>query len=586
MNDDQVTAIGLSLVYFAMGTLGGLLARAERSATLRLWTYSLFSFALDEISAVISTFFPESHLIRLTSWLALMLGGGFALVGTFRLLGRPFAKLPVTILGIVALAIVFGSLLGVNGNYLSDLVFGSLAILFLYTATLFLRIEDAPGIGHRLSAFAFALVGLYAGSWTYIGRVPALKRFEFFFDLSVVVWSVAGVGLLHFERTRARIQVLAKQELDLRTKLDQSERLEALGRLAGGVAHDFNNVLTTVIHGSELVLRQIEDRPKAAEHLRLVLESAQGAALFTRQLLTLGRRRLPGRKSIRIGTAVTSALKIVKPSLRQGVHLTVSLPEAPVSVHSGEGQIEQIVVNLALNAMDAMPNGGTLEVAVSWASGENVVKIVVSDTGQGMTPETITHIFEPFFSTKTGHGGTGLGLAAVYAIVKQLEGQIDVTSVVGEKSVFTVTLPASESRDEEDPSMVASIVSNHVSVLVVDDQAAVLRSVSKGLEEEGFRVTVASSASEALSRVGDQRPGLVLTDLCMPDMDGFSLLRQLRERFPGLPAIVMTAYSNDVEFESGRYDVQWLPKPFTRLELRMAIDTVLKARGVPTESVG
>jgi signal transduction histidine kinase len=581
MLDEKVTAIGLTFVYFAMGVLGLLLARVERSVALRIWSNALFCFSLDEAAASVYLFVNWAPF-RFASWAALIAGAILALAGTLRLLGRRLAKAPILLLlGALAISLLGGAL-GVDAFYLSCVVFTALAAPFFWAAMLFWRLESTPGIGHRLSAFAFALVGVYAGSWPFIERIGSIKQFEFFFDLTVVMWSVAGVCLLHFERGRARIQQLAQQELELRAKLETSERLEALGRLAGGVAHDFNNVLTTVIHGSELVLRQIEDRPKAAEHLRLVLEAAQGAAQFTRQLLALGRRRLPGRKPVVLNDAVKSALRMVKPSLNGGVTLTVKLPDVDVTVNSAEGQLEQIIVNLSLNAIDAMPDGGTLTVEVTFNPIEQQAHLLVTDTGFGIAKDVVPHIFEPFFSTKQGNngvgqGGTGLGLAAVYAIVKQLDGQIDVQSVVGEKTVFTVKLPAKIGRSDVGRITERSVVPDAISILVVDDQASVLRSISNGLEEEGYQVFVAMSATEALNLAKNQRISVVLTDYCMPIMDGVELVKQLREVYPGLPAIIMTAHSRDIEADSGRFEVRWLPKPFTPEQLRNEIGAVIRA---------
>jgi signal transduction histidine kinase len=591
MLDEKVAAIGLSFVYFAMGVLGLLLARVERSVALRMWSNALFCFALDEAAASVYLFVNWVPF-RLFSWSALIAGAILALAGTLRLLGRRLAKTHIAgLLGALTIS-VLGGVLGIDAFYLSCVVFTTLAVPFFWAATLFWRLESPPGIGHRLSAFAFALVGVYAVTWPYIEQVGSIKRFEFFFDLTVVMWSAAGVCLLHFERGRARIQQLAQQELELRAKLETSERLEALGRLAGGVAHDFNNVLTTVIHGSELVLRQIEDRPKAAAHLRLVLEAAQGAAQFTRQLLALGRRRLPGRKAVVLNDAVNSALRMVKPSLSGEVTLSVKVPDVDVTVNSAEGQLEQIIVNLSLNAIDAMPDGGKLEVEVTFDPIEQQAHLLVSDTGFGIEKDVLSHIFEPFFSTKQGNSGvgatgvgvgsvrqsgTGLGLAAVYAIVKQLDGQIDVTSVVGEKTVFAVALPAKMGRSEVGRTTERSVVPDTLSVLVVDDQATVLRSIANGLEAEGYQVFIATSAMEALQLAKNQRFSLVLTDLCMPMMDGIELVKQLRDVQVGLPAIIMTAYSRDAEADSGRFDARWLPKPFTPAQLRKEIATVIKA---------
>lgn len=583
MTDKLITALGLAIVYFATGTLVALTERVERSRALRLWTLGLYCFAVDEASAGLACVLPYLELFRAISWVGLLGGGLFAVAGSFQLLGKSLAVLRVPAMVVAVAFVVAGATFGFDSIQIRILVFSIVGLALLWGAKLLLLAQVVPGVGRWVAASSFVLAGIYAVIWPFVLQFHTVERMEFFFDLSVVLWATAGMFLLHFERARARIQELAQQEIELRAKLEQSERLEALGRLAAGVAHDFNNVLTTVMHGSELVLRQIEDRPKAAEHLRLVLESAEGAAKFTRQLLTLGRRRLPGRKPIVVQTALSSALQMVRPSLPRDVALSVTVADAPVSVLSGEGQIEQILVNLALNAVDAMPQGGRLDIAVGVDAGSRNVTIAVSDTGLGMAVETLPRIFEPFFSTKSGQGGTGLGLAAVYAIVKQLDGHIDVDSLPGKGTNFHVRLPVCVDAPRCLSAASPSVKPECVSILVVDDQEAVLRSVSMGLADEGFKVTLANSAAQALAQAQSQPPSILLTDLAMPEMDGLQLLKALRKRFPGLPAILMTAHSNDAEMESGRFDVLWLPKPFTRQALRTAIDTALEARGARTK---
>lgn len=576
MQDELISAVGLVIVYGAAVVLGMLTQRFERSDITRQWTFALACFALDEAIAVAGRVSSWNLPFRQLSWGAMLGAGFFALTGTWRMIGKPVSRAARVSFTVVLVALAMAALLGVDMRVMELMVFEGLGAVLLWAGRLIFKHVSPPGVGRWLTSSAFVAGGLYAASWPLILASQVGRRLEFFLDLSVVLCAAAGGFFLHFERARVRIQHLAQQELELRAQLEQSERLEALGRLAGGVAHDFNNVLTTVIHGSELVLRQIEDRPKAAEHLRVVLESAQGAAQFTRQLLTLGRRRLPGRRPVEIQAALASALGMIRPSLPQKVSLVTTVPEVPLQVRSGQGQIEQILVNLALNALDSMQDGGTLTIQMTSNEPWSKLTIVVSDTGYGMDEAVLLHIFEPFFSTKSGHG-TGLGLASVYAIVKQLEGSIVVKSALGEGTTFVLSLPCQPSPEIQLTDTVSSFPPTGVKVLVVDDQLSVLSSVSNGLADEGYQVTMASSAAEALLKVGQEAPSLLLTDLCMPDTDGLELLRCLRKRFPGLPAILMTAHSNDAETESGRFDVHWLPKPFTRQQLRLAIDSALES---------
>jgi signal transduction histidine kinase len=446
MNIELVTAIGLFFAYGAIGILTTLTERVEPSPAIRLWSRALFCCAVNEVFAVMSHFWGSHLFTRGLSWLALMAAGGCVLAGTFRLLGKPLVHLlGLAAIGGVAFALVV-SLWGVEAFAARLLVFGFIGGALYWAGILILRARGEPRFGRSVAGAAFVMAGTYSGAWPFLRSIPHVRALEFFLDLTTVLWLVAGVFLLHFERAREALKTQLQHELQLSAKLERGERVEALGRLAGGVAHDFNNVLATVIHGSELVLRQIEDRPAAADALRVVLESARGASKFTRQLLSLGRQRLPTNRSVVLQDAVRAARRIVESKVRDTITATWTLPESPLTVRSGDGQIEQIVVNLVSNAVEAMPNGGKLEVSVEPLTQSTQVMVRVRDTGIGMTSETVERIFEPFFSTKATFGGTGVGLAAVHAIVSQMGGRIDVQSELGVGSVFSVTLPiASES---------------------------------------------------------------------------------------------------------------------------------------------
>jgi signal transduction histidine kinase len=452
MNIELVTAIGLFFVYGAAGALTALTERVEPSPAIRLWSRALFCFAVNEAFSAMSCIGGPHWLARGFSWITLLIGGGCVLAGTFRLLGKPLAHVfGLAATGGVAFLVVV-PIWGVESFVARLLVFWFIGGALYWAGLLILRARGEPQFGRSVAAAAFFMAGTYSGSWPFLRTIAPIRALEFFLDLTTVLWLVAGVFLLHFERARAALKAQLQHELELSAKLERAERVEALGRLAGGVAHDFNNVLTTVIHGSELALRQVEDRPAAADALRIVLESARGASKFTRQLLSLGRQRLPSNSAVEIQEAVQAARRIVESKIPANVQASWSLPAAKVTVFSGEGQIEQVVLNLVNNAIEAMPSGGKLEVSVELHAEGQQFTLRVSDTGEGMSEAILARIFEPFFSTKATLGGTGLGLAAVHSIVKQLGGRIDVESELGRGSTFTVTLPTNHSLAPSEPS--------------------------------------------------------------------------------------------------------------------------------------
>ncbi len=574
MNDVTITQLGLTFVYTAVGVLVNLTERVERSKALRIWALALYLFAIDALSSALHDIFHLPPYVHAISWLALTGAGVAAVAGAITFIGRPLPK-GLFLLGGVGIVCTLGGIaLGVDSELTRAVVFLCIGISFFWTMKLTFEISVPHSVGRWVGSSAFAGAGLYAVAWPILCKLEWFFRLEFFLDLSIVMWSAAGVLLIHFERSRDRLQQMVRQERELRAQLERSERLEALGRLAGGVAHDFNNVLTTVIHGSELALRQLEDRPTTAAHIEMVLDAARGAASFTRQLLVLGRRRLPGRKPTRIDEAVRRAMCMVRPMLAPNHVLVCTPPNGALAVLAGEGQLEQVIVNLSFNAVNAMPNGGTLELEVQ--SEPQKLRLVVRDTGCGMDEDTLHRVFEPFFSTRSSKGGTGLGLAAVYAIVKQLDGQIQAQSTLSEGSCFTVELP----RCDAPPQPVAQPTRSNrlpstVHILLVDDQESVRQSLSSGLANDGYRVTAVTSAEEALDRLTHAAPTLLLADVRMPGRSGLELLTEVRKRFPHLPVIMMTGHANDEEMESGKYGAQWLLKPFTRQALNDAINTAL-----------
>ena len=379
-------------------------------------------------------------------------------------------------------------------------------------------------------------------------------------------------------------------------RLQLAQRMEAEGVLAGGVAHEVNNMMTVVLGFSNFLLD--DERLPATCH-RDVLEirnAADRAALLTRQLLSFSRRAVHQPATIDLTVAVHDAELSVRRVLGEGQDLVVEAT-AKLPVHADPGQLLQMVVNLAVNARDAMPDGGTLTLATALAelsdsipSGEGVTipagryaTLLVRDTGIGISPAIQARIFAPFFSTKPLGQGTGLGLSAVQGILAQHHGYITVASAPGLGTTFTVLLPLLSvptplhrqwPREPADPTRKW----DGMTVLVVDDEPAVLLLVARTLEQAGFHVLQARDGREALTAMDRQEPpDLVLTDLMMPDLDGAALARRLKENWPDLPVIFMSGFSAEELQRRGALDYQGdlVQKPFTTDELMAAIGTAL-----------
>lgn len=570
MNDLVLSQIGLAVVYGTMGGLVLLIDRVERSAALRAWGVAFALFAADAATATAIGLRWAPATFAGLSQLFLIAGATLCLVGSLKLAGR---RASVGVWVLLGAGVAFASL-----RLFADIALESAAFLCVGAALtwggLAVRGAGVPGgIGHRVAAVGFFLAASYAVAWPFMRDFPFALRLEFYFDLGVVLLGASGVLLIHFEQSRERVRQAVAQQLKLQQQLELAERIEALGRLAAGVAHDFNNVVATVVSGSELVLRQIEDRPRAAAQLRLVLDAARGSAATTRQLLALGRQRMPKRVPVLVAPAVRAALGVIKASIDEKVRLEVDLPEEPLGTAAGEGQLEQLVTNLGKNALEAMPAGGVLRIVVRpVTSRPNHLHLVVSDTGEGILPEVLPHIWEPFFTTKAQHGGSGIGLAAVHALVRQLGGSITVDSAPGKGSAFIVELERCEPPEVVTPPR--RVPSRGKRVVVVDDSEGVLQAMTGTLEEAGLEVIPVASAEAALAEIEQRRPALVLTDHSMPGMSGLELRSALALRHPELPVVLMSAFDPPSTGEAAEAG-DFLAKPFSNTQLIEAIEHAL-----------
>jgi two-component system, cell cycle sensor histidine kinase and response regulator CckA len=368
-------------------------------------------------------------------------------------------------------------------------------------------------------------------------------------------------------------------------QLLQSQKMESVGLLAGGIAHDFNNLLTPILSYTALFLDGLPPADPRAEGLREVQTAAQRASDLTRQLLAFSRKQMLELKTLSLGDVVSRTETMLRRTLGETIDIQVSAEPELDMVRADAGQMEQVLVNLAINARDAMPGGGLLRIAV-----RNVVLherdaeqhpdlrpgrytvLDVSDTGTGMTPEVQRQLFQPFFTTKARGKGTGLGLSTVYGIVKQHGGGVTVYSEPGHGSTFRVYLPAiprSEAVQASEPNHALSGAPRGAgeTILVVEDCAEVRSVACDLLRRLGYRVLAAADAEQAFEVEGAhlERIDLLLTDVVLPKMNGKEVANRLCARRPGLPVIYMSGYAADVIVHDGAIDegVNFIQKPFS-----------------------
>jgi two-component system cell cycle sensor histidine kinase/response regulator CckA len=381
----------------------------------------------------------------------------------------------------------------------------------------------------------------------------------------------------------------------------QAQKMEAVGRLAGGVAHDFNNMMMIIMGFSDFLLTTLErDDPRWADADE-IRKAADRAMHLTRQLLGFGRQQLVARHVLSLNEVVSGMERMLRPLLGEDIRLITRLSTGLGGVEADYGQLEQVVMNLALNARDAMRGGGRLiietldvdlpegyaysHVGIDIPAGPYVM-LVVSDTGHGMTSEVKGRLFEPFFTTKPTTQNTGLGLATVYGIVVQSGGYIWVDSEPDKGTAFKICFPRVEAEDEPSPPSVRSPLPSRGSetILLVEDEPAVRNVAIRVLMNQGYFVLAASNGEEALAlaeKVGGAI-NLVLTDVVMPDLGGPELVAHLLERWPGMRAIYMSGYAAGDKIRKGMLDsnTSLLQKPFSADSLVLMVREVLD-QGIP-----
>jgi len=418
-------------------------------------------------------------------------------------------------------------------------------------------------------------------------------------DLTRGVPGLAELGEAFNEMATA-LEARYVEHAQLEARLRQSQKMEALGRLAGGVAHDFNNLLTALLGFTALALEDLDARHPARTDVEAIQSAGESAAALTRQLLAFSRSQVIQPRVLDLNRVVTRIEGLLRRVIGEDVKLVVNLDRSLVAVTADPGVIEQIIVNLAVNGRDAMPMGGRLTIETTNADldetfvadrpgstvGPHAV-LRMSDDGIGMAPDVLPRIFEPFFTTKQLGRGTGLGLATVYGLAKQSGGYIQVESGPDRGSVFSVYLPRASAPAEEEivPPPEGVSARGSETILVVEDQPAVRALVCSTLTQQGYTVLDAGHGQDALTLLDEQTDGidLLVTDVVMPGMSGRELATSVRALRPQVRVLYMSGYAPDAALpaEIINSGAAFLPKPFVPATLLRKVRELLDSTSLP-----
>lgn len=384
---------------------------------------------------------------------------------------------------------------------------------------------------------------------------------------------------------------------ELMEQLRQAQKLDSIGQLAGGVAHDFNNILTVILGYSEEIMNNLHDQDPLRQDIQEIINAGQRASSLTRQLLTFSRKQVIKPELINLNDTITNLSKMLMRLIGEDVDFILNLGEDVPSIMADIGQIEQVIMNLVINAREAMQMGGRLTISTfkyeaepefrkhhRMIAGNTFAVLKVEDTGCGMDKSTLEHIYEPFFTTKAKGHGTGLGLPTVYGIVRQASGHINVDSAPGKGATFVIMLPAAndELQTEQKPEVQIIPEGNKELVLIVEDDPSISDLSGKMIQKMGYRVMLAESADKAIVMIEDEglRPELVISDVVMPGLSGLELAAIIRYKHPEMKVILMSGYTEQVIMKHGEMDpnIPFLHKPFTRQELQDRITQVMQKR--------
>ncbi len=432
-------------------------------------------------------------------------------------------------------------------------------------------------------------------------RLPAVSFFVGLFVASLLAVVVYSAQTSQF---RARELIAANEKLkkeiaerqEMEEQLRQAQKMEAIGRLAGGVAHDFNNLLMVIRGQAMLSLTSFFPPAPLRRNLEGILKAAERAAGLTRQLLAFSRKQVLQPKVLNLNNLVAQVAELLPPLLGEDIRVNMALDPDLGRVLADPGQVEQVLMNLVVNARDAMPDGGELTIETAnidldetssprysgFRPGPHVM-LAVKDTGCGMDADTVSHAFEPFFTTKEKHKGTGLGLATAYGIVEQSGGGISLLSEPGRGTTLTIYFPRTEEplEEVEQPQVTTRTLEGSETILVVEDDDAVRKMTQMFLTIRGYRVLEARNANDAIQIVRRDCGSidLLLTDVVMPGIKGRELVAQIARICDGLPVLYMSAYTEDAAVNNGILDpgTAFIEKPFGPDDLAVKVRELLES---------
>jgi PAS domain S-box-containing protein len=414
-------------------------------------------------------------------------------------------------------------------------------------------------------------------------------------DGSAVTVRISGRAVSSADEPADVLEAIAEDVTDRRALEDQfrqAQKMEAVGRLAGGVAHDFNNLLMVISGYAEVILAKLEIEHPLRDKAYAIQQASDRATTLTRQLLAFSRKQLLELKVVDVNAIVADMERLLRPLIGENIALTAKLAPEAGCTRADAGQLEQVLMNLVVNAKDAMPNGGTLTIqtqnielddshrAQTFIRPGNYVMLSVSDTGTGMDKETQSRIFEPFFTTKEKGKGTGLGLSTVYGIVKQSGGYVMVHSEEGRGTSFQIYLPRVEGTTEKHVvPAAATAVGGTETILLVEDEESVRQLVRDTLEAKGYRVIEGGDGEAGLAAATNHegKIDLVITDVVMPGLGGRELVERLLKTRPGTKVLYLSGYTEDAILSEGTIEngTAFLQKPFTLQNLSRKVREVL-----------
>jgi two-component system cell cycle sensor histidine kinase/response regulator CckA len=482
----------------------------------------------------------------------------------------------------------------------------------LFAAAPFAPIFGAVAVTSHFGSEAAGLLAVALGALL----APIALGGDLHWDPRIVLFVGIGVFGAHVIASRKRtLRALRANEAELRAtvaaqrqaaldlerseqKLRHAQKMDAIGQLVAGVAHNFNNLLTVTLGYTDLLLDRHPSGDADYENLQEIRRATNRGATLTRQLLAFGHKHAARRERVDLTCAVADLRDILRRLIREDIALEIHVPELPIAIVADSHDVEQIVLNLVLNARDALPEGGTIQVDVERtridagnapkdvaAEPGDYVRLRVRDDGIGMTPDVQQHLFEPFFTTKEVGQGTGLGLAFVHGIARQAGGFVRIDTAPGKGTSVDVYFPAAAGGPIEqapprtlEPTRAAA---RNATVLLVEDEAVVRTMAERALSHAGYAVLAAATPSEAIALFADHASNvaLLLTDVVMPEMHGPALARRLAATRPGLPVLFMSGYSDAIPAGTEETEhAAFLAKPFAPADLLSAVAELITSK--------